>query len=70
MQRPERGEDIDKAKDDDQFEQSYAKDVENVIDAFLGNIKDNVTVSDNADGTKDVSLQLYCIHGPEWGQRI
>lgn len=58
MQRPERCEDNAKVKGDQQFEEKYAKDIENVIDTFLGNIKDNVVVSDNSDGTKDVSLQL------------
>jgi len=58
MQRPERREAADRVRDHDQFEQKYARDVENVIDAFLGNIKDNVVVSDNSDGSKDVSLQL------------
>ncbi|MEI7026240.1 hypothetical protein [Paenibacillus sp. y28] len=32
--------------------------VETVIDALLGNLKDYVAVEDNADGTKQISLQL------------
>ncbi len=44
--------------DRSQLEQKYAQDVENLIDAVVGNIKNDVTLNTNADGSKEVSLQL------------
>lgn len=41
-----------------ELENSRVKDIENVVDALAGNIQDYITLKDNGDGTKNVSLQL------------
>lgn len=34
------------------------EDIENVVDAFAGNIQNYITLKDNSDGTKEVALQM------------
>lgn len=37
------------------FKEKQAGDIEKIFDALIGNLKDNVVVSENADGTKELS---------------
>ncbi|MEN6460964.1 MAG: hypothetical protein ABFC94_06320 [Syntrophomonas sp.] len=43
---------------DDPAHQAMAKDVENIVDLAMGNLKDYITLDENSDGTKTVSLKL------------
>ncbi|NLD48606.1 MAG: hypothetical protein GX660_15700 [Clostridiaceae bacterium] len=45
----------DSAKFDDPFDSEQFKDVEKIIDALLGNLRDHVIVSKNPDGSKEFS---------------
>lgn len=53
-----------KSRHDDQglkendLNSGFASDVENVIDALVGNIQNYITQQNNPDGTKDVALHL------------
>ena len=40
------------------FDEKYAVDAEKIVDAVVGNLKDYVIVSENADGTKELSGSL------------
>jgi hypothetical protein len=42
----------------DPFKEKQAQDIERIIDAFVGNLKDYVVVSENSDGSKELSGSL------------
>lgn len=48
----------EKHKPKDASEQQMSQQVETVIDALVGNLKDYVAVNDQADGSKQISVQL------------
>lgn len=49
---------------DNPFEQEWAEDVEKIIDALVGSLKDHVVVTDNPDGSKELSGSLSQIQIP------
>lgn len=48
----------DDYKPENPFESEYAKDVEKIFDALVGNLKNYVSIKVNADGTKEFSGSL------------
>lgn len=46
------------------FKQNEAEDVEKIVDAVVGSLKDNVVVKDNADGSKAISGSLSEVQIP------
>lgn len=47
-----------KRKEHKEDDPSRVKDIENVADALVGNIQNYITLDNNTDGTKEVSLEL------------
>lgn len=48
----------DQEWDSKDLNSGYASDVENVIDALVGNLQNYITVQSNQDGSKDVAMHL------------
>jgi len=48
----------------DPFQEEEAKDVEKIMDALVGSLKDHVIVNENADGSKEISGSLSEIQIP------
>ncbi|MCZ8512230.1 hypothetical protein O9H85_07270 [Paenibacillus filicis] len=50
--------DANKLKKEQKNEQDFSPQIETVVDALVGNLKDYVTVDSKADGSKQVSVEL------------
>lgn len=46
------------------FEEDYAGDIEKIVDAVVGSLRDHVSVKDNADGTKEIYGSLNEVQIP------
>lgn len=46
------------------FKEDEAEDIEKIVDAIVGNLKDHVIVTENADGSKDLSGSLTEVQIP------
>ncbi|AET67345.1 hypothetical protein Desor_1705 [Desulfosporosinus orientis DSM 765] len=46
------------------FKEDEAEDIEKIVDALVGNLKDHVIVTDNSDGSKDLSGSLTEVQIP------